>query len=199
MSTIQTARYEQFTRRLLRLVGGSIMPRLQNDLSPVINIEDPADPALLFWKGHLMAVGSCFGTPDAAEFGQCSIFNPLGSGSLIVVKTINQATQAAQIYSLSLSQSRTATVQTRLSFVDTRASLVAVPRAELGFDSAVAPPTSFADLASVSAAIPFVLPSPIVLAPGVGLFVNNLTADAVSTVVFGWLERSAELSELESL
>ncbi len=198
MSTIQTARYEQFTKRLLRLVGGGIMPRLQNDLSPVINIEDPADAALLFWKGHRLASGTAAGTAAAAEFATCSLFNPLGSGVLIVV-LLTQVGPNSIRWQFSLTQTRTALVQTNLRFNDTRAALTAVPRGELGFDSLAAIPTPTIwdqTVAAATAASNFRMP--FVLAPGSGLRVLDTVAANNAQVNFQWLERAAETPELET-
>lgn len=197
MSTIQTARYEQFTRRLLRLVGGSIMPRLQNDLSPVLNIEDPADDALLFWKGHRLANGRATGTAAALEFASVSIFNPLGSGSLLWVRQIHVGLITSTV-DLSFTQDRTGTVSGSLFFSDSRASLVSVPKAELGFDSLAALPTlrGWRQFSNSGTAAQVLLPR-FVLAPGVGLQVTDVAAATALTVSFEWLERSAETPELE--
>jgi len=196
MSKIQTARYEQFTRRLLRIVGGSIMPILQNDLSPVLNIEDPADPALLFWKGHRIAAGSSIAGAVSARFSTGSVFNPLGSGALIVVSNILVRMPGTARFSLSFSQTRTLTVESDLSFIDTRASLVSVPKAEIGDDDFAAIPAAFwrQQANTTGTQVPIVP----VLAPGTGLFVTHNTANTEIRVNFGWLERSAEISELDS-
>jgi len=196
MTTIQTARYEQFTRRLLRLVGGSIMPRLQNDLSPVINIEDPADDALLFWKGHRLASGRATGTSDAAEFASCSLFNPLGSGSLVWVRQILSNINTRTIR-LSLTQSRTAAVQGTLFFSDGRASVTSVPKAELGFDSLAALPTLTGWRQICNSGISVPIRPRFVLSPGVGLQVTDEGTNQGLTVSFEWIERAAETSELE--
>lgn len=195
MSKIQTARYEQFTRRLLRIVGGSVMPILQNDLSPVLNIEDPADDALLFWRGHRLASGEVITGTSAGDFASASLFNPLGSGSLIVLLSLN-IRNTGQRFSLSFSQTRTLTVVTSLSFTDTRASLVSVPKGELGIDQFGAVPANF--WAAVGSTVDADIPIHVVLAPGTGLFVTNETANTAQEARFIWLERSAETSELDS-
>lgn len=196
MSKIQTARYEQFTRRLLRIVGGSIMPILQNDLSPVLNIEDPADDALLFWKGHRLANGRATGTSGVAEFASASIFNPLGSGSLIWVRQILSNINTRTVR-LSFTQNRTAGVQSTLFFSDGRAALVSVPKAELGFDSLVALPalTGWRQICNSGISVP--IRPRFVLSPGVGLQITDEGTNQAFTVTFEWIERTAELSELE--
>lgn len=199
MSTIQTARYEQFTRRLLRLVGGSIMPRLQNDLSPVINIEDPADPALLFWKGHKLAAGTVStGTPGAAEFATASVFNPLGSGKIVWVYSINFLIGGNRNMALSLSQTRTAVVVTTLRFTDSRAAVASVPICELGIDVPTAVPARFWTVQTASGEVRNPEPVTVILHPGFGLFVTNTVVQQSMGVNFAWLERSAETPELES-
>ena len=85
MSQIQTARYEQFIRRLLRLVGRNVLVDVQADISPVLQLEDPSDPALLFWKGHKICIGRAAGTSIAAEFPQITIFNPASSEIVVSV------------------------------------------------------------------------------------------------------------------
>lgn len=198
MSKIQTGRYEQFTRRLLRLVGGSIMPLIQNDLSPVLNIEDPADDALLFWKGHRLANGQVTGTANATEFAACSIFNPLGSGSLIWVRQIRPGLAGSQ-WDVAFTQNRTAAVSSSLFFSDSRASLTSVPKAELGFDSLAALPSLRGyRLGGNSGTSALNLTPRFVLAPGVGLQIIDQVAATTNTVSFEWIERSAEVSELDS-
>jgi len=195
MSTIQTPRYEQFTKRLLRIVGGGIMPRLQNDLSPVINIEDPADHALLFWKGHKLASASVSVPITAVRFGAAGLFNPLGSGRLITIETITLRSGGGNFVTFSLTQTRTLNVLATLSFTDSRASLAAVPVGEIGEDDFAAVPANFFRVVA-SATTVFLRPS-IVLAPGVGLLLTNNTAATAWEANFTWLERDAETTELE--
>lgn len=198
MSKIQTGRYEQFTRRLLRLVGGGIMPLLQNDLSPVLNIEDPADDALLFWKGHRLANGRSTGTSAVAEFAICSIFNPLGSGVLVWVRQIYSNANTSTIR-CAFTQTRTTGVQGTLFFSDGRASLTSVPRAELGFDSAVALPalSGWRQVCTAGVSSGLILPR-FVLPPGVGLQIIDQSTNQLFNVSFEWIERDAEISELQS-
>lgn len=196
MSVIQTGRYEQFVRRLFRIVDGGVLPRLQNDVSPVLAIEDEADDALLFWKGHRLANGRATGTAAAGENGACSIFNPLGTGVLVWVRTIRTSTSNAAVIRCAFTQDRTSTVQSTLFFSDSRASLITVPRAELGFDSLAAlPDGGFSQFANTGRAGENWHPR-YVLAPGVGLQIINQTQAEILTVGFEWIERSAEDSEL---
>lgn len=199
MSTLQTARYEQFLRRLFRLVEGGVLPRMQNDVSPVINIEDPADDALLFWKGHRLASGVVAGTAAVAEFGTASLFNPLGSGKLVVVRAIRVGL-SSPIWTFGFTQDRTGTVQSNLRFSDTRAALTTVPTAELGFDSEAALPTvQIWRVQTNNATAGAVLIPKFVLAPGTGLQVANNTTNNAIVVNFQWLERTAEDSELRTV
>lgn len=198
MSTMNTARYEQFLRRLFRLVEGGVLPRMQNDVSPVINLEDPADAALLFWKGHRLASGFGSGLSAVAEFAGVSLFNPLGSGILVVVThVVSNAVNGS--FQWSFTQNRTGTVQTDLRFGDTRAAVATVPKCEIGFDSLAALPTPAIWSQRILGLEPRDYGPPIVLAPGFGLMVTLEVANSQPTVSFGWLERSAEDSELKTL
>ena len=198
MSRIQTARYEQFTKRLLRLVGGSIMPLVQNDLSPVLNIEDPSDQALFFWRGHRLASAAILGqAPAAGEFASVSLFNPLQSGKLLVLLNHDLHGNSAIRVGYSFSQTRTLNVESTLSFCDTRASLVSVPSGEVGNDSFAAIPARIWEVlanTTPSAGEPLWT---CVLAPGTGVFWTALTADTQIQVFPQWLERTAETTELE--
>lgn len=173
------------------------MPRLQNDLSPVINIEDPADAALLFWKGHILASGTCEGTADALEFATGSLFNPLGSGKLLVVRKIIVGL-GSDTWRAAFTQDRTGTVQTTLGFNDSRASLVAVPAGELGFDSLAVQPARKWMVARLATGGADGFPT-FVLHPGVGVQIWSIAAADSIVVAFEWLERTAELPELEGL
>jgi len=197
MSTIQTARYEQFTRRLLRIVGGSVMPRLQNDLSPVINIEDPSDDALLFWRGHRLASGTTSGTADALEFAECSLFNPLGSEKLVVLLGVRFSLSGATGLQANLTQTRTLVPSALSFFNDTRAAGTTRPTAEVGFSSLAALPTniSFTWWAGANGQ-DSTFPS-WVLSPGFGIAITHQVAAAFLGVSWYWLERSAELSEIQ--
>jgi len=194
MSTIQTGRYEQFTRRLLRLVGGGIMPRLQNDLSPVLNVEDPADDALLFWKGHRLANGQASGTAAVAEFSAISLFNPLGSSVMVWVRRIY--IRRGGDMQCSFTQDRTANVAATLFFSDGRASLTSVPRVELGFDSlaALPSPLGFRFDPTAATAASNVTPR-FILPPGVGLRIVQTATNSLASISFEWIERDAEISE----
>ena len=199
MSKIQTGRYEQFTRRLLRLVGGSIMPLIQNDLSPVINIEDPADIGLLFWKGHRLASGTDSGTSDAAEFEVISLFNPLGSGKIINVLAMRCFLASDASLTLSITQDRTANVSPNVFFADSRAAVAARPVGEVGEDSLAAAPTNTGwSWFSAGAGGEQINQPQFVLSPGFGLQVTHPTAQSFIGVSFYWLERTSEGPELES-
>lgn len=88
-SRLQTARYEQFLRRLLRIVEGGVLPVLQGDISPVLSLEDPVDPALLFWKGHNLAWGQVVAPAVVGANSTIFISNPSDSERLVVVQTVS--------------------------------------------------------------------------------------------------------------
>lgn len=192
MSQIQTARYEQFLRRLLRIVEGDILPQLQGDISPVLQMEEPSDPALLFWKGHNLAVGHVVRPAGVAENGLITLTNPPASSKLIDILMVH-FDGSFDIGMQVQPGVGTGNAGSR-EFIDTRHdSLVTEPVLDLGTALSVLLLGNFFINASPN---PIYSTIPWVLAPNTTLLITQDALNTVLEVSVVWLERTAEDSEL---
>lgn len=194
MTQIQTARYEQFLRRLLRIVSGNVMHTLQGDISPVIQMEDPQDAALLFWKGHNLACGHVVASAVPAFNGLIIMHNPPGSGRLVVLEQIHLL--GPNIVAMQIQPGTAGGNSGQTQLMDSRNTpLVSLPVTRFTVTSTDVLNGTFLSQPSPN---PRTVRLPWVLQPNTLL---SLTQNALNTVFeasFVWLERSAEASELTS-
>lgn len=193
MSRIQTARYEQFLRRLLRIVDGDVLPELQGDISPVIQMENPSDPALLFWKGHNLAQGQVVSAAQAALNSVVFLENPPGSSKIIDVLDIHVL--GANIVGMQVEPGAVGGSVGVKQFIDSRHNpLISEPTGILNTSGSAAVLGNFFEQASPN---PRHIDIPFVLVPNTFLRITQDAINVLFEVSMVWLERTAEDSELQ--
>jgi len=197
-SDLNQTRYDQLIRRVGAIIGpGSKVSEALTELFPVIDVERVPGELLLL-GGTQLCLGAAVTTGDALERPRIQLFNPVGSGKLITVSSMQLSSQNTGITRYAIDNvALTDGLGTEL-FRDSRLGRVARPVGQIRSDSLVAIIDANAImrlLASTTKTIED--PNSIaVLSPGFGLSVGHETIQATIQVTFNWRERIAEQSEL---
>lgn len=199
MSEIQQNRYDQLLRRVADLKGpGSKVNDALTELFPMIDVENvPGE--LLALSQMSLAFAGVQRASIAAEFPRVMLFNPAGSGKLVVVSSVmvvnNSSVQTIR-YTVT---PNTIGVDLGIAlFRDTRLGLLSRPTAQIQTASTVVQ-TGATSQFNLGQNVPIVLEdenSLFVLEPGTGLEFGGDQAQSVIQVNYRWRERVAEPSEL---
>jgi len=197
MGRVQTARHDGLLRRLFSIKGeGSLLPETLGDLFPTLDVESvPIE--LLRLSGWELGIGGLTVTAAVGTTGGVQIFNPAGSGKIVV------PTKCLYVSNTSDGVFLGVTDVALLSAVvgrqrDTREGVTARTSALIREGDNATPPVGAAQFRTVSnTQQQFEDPNGLaVLAPGTGLtFVSIATNPTIRFGVF-WRERTAEPSEL---
>ncbi len=195
---LQQTRYDQLIRRVGAIIGpGSKVAEALSELFPVIDVERVPGELLLLGGTHL-CIGAARVAADVAESPRVQLFNPVESGKLITVSSVQVATQTAgQINYATSIIALTNGVGTEV-FRDRRLSTVGGPVGEIRTDSTVALTDAHGQIRlGVNVTNTLEDPNSIaVLPPGSGFEVGGTVLNSALTVTFNWRERVAEQSEL---
>lgn len=191
-SRLQTARYEQFLRRLLRIVDGDILPVLQGDISPVLSLEDPLDPALLFWRGHNLAMAQGTQAGAAGVFSRFDFHNPANSTRIMVFDHVMVISTNGAFGIMSTGPTAGTAITTK-AFIDTR-NATSVPLMDIQRQTGVS--LGEGQYRFQNGTNNTVVRLPIVLAPNGTFIVQSLVANETLVVNAVWTERSAESPEI---
>jgi len=98
---LQQNRYDQLVRRVGGLIGpGAKVAEALSELFPTIDVENlPGE--LMKLAGWTLAFGASSRTAAGGQFVKFQVFNPVGSGNLIVVDSFSISTLNAQTVSYS--------------------------------------------------------------------------------------------------
>lgn len=200
MTEIQQNRWDRLVRRVAGIVGGgSQVNDTLNELFPTIDVENVPGELLALMNTQ---IGWCSSqlAPSVANFNHHQLFNPAGSGSLVVVTTVSFFSTTTVIFRFSNFLGALTTLVGNERRRDTRAGVLA---------SLVAQQRSAQD--AVSGGLDYrirdianeqqTVQDPngvVVLFPGTGLTVSAESANILTTVGFMWRERAFEPSEVIS-
>lgn len=195
---LQTNRYDQLIRRVGGLYGpGSKVTEVIPDVMPVIDLERvPSE--LLFLQGWRIGMGGSSLIAIVGETPKHQLFNPVGSGKLVVVTTVLWSTDAAEAIEMTLSAIPLATAVGNNIFRDSRSGVAEATTAQVRNESSVTGTigtTTFRCLSNT----PWTLQDPngiAVLAPGTGLNIGLGDTNGALRGNFFWRERVALESEL---
>lgn len=179
------------------LKGKVVAPNLGQELVPVVLVDDLANRPS--WYGQTVERPAGGGmmqfAPAAGQFGSLQLFNPGGSGLIVLVETI--------IYSLSIGVAfircdlgaALPTVQTTGTYRDTRLAngQSLITTSQIRSDTSAA--TGIGSIVGgtlTTANFPVQYPIGFTLLPGNGLKVCCGSADAVLSCMFLWRERTIE-------
>ncbi len=197
-SEIQQNRYDQLVRRVGGIIGpGSKVSEVITELFPVIDVERVPGELLLL-AGMRLAHGGGTTTSAAGEVQSWQVFNPIGSGHLIVVTKAVLSAQSTDNFNLDITTTQFASNPGTETFRDSRLG-TQDPIGVIGEDSAVGA-TSPNFVVRVLGNTPYTWEDPngiAVLFPGSGLNIGNATVqNIIVNAGFFWRERPFEQSEV---
>jgi len=198
MTEIQQNRYDQLIRRVNNIVApGSMVADALAELFPTIDVENvPGE--LLALMGTDLAVGASVLTGAAGETAHIQIFNPVGSGKLITVTQVIARSSVDSIIRIGVNNTVLSSGVATQTYRDRRKDVTERPTGAMFQASLVA----FVDgnwTIGAEAGVSIFLRDDngiVVLNPGSGIEVGNISAASQMTVTFMWRERVAEPAEL---
>jgi len=197
MGSIQQSRYDHLLRRTTaQYGGGSKLGEALEDLFPVLEVENTTSE-LLRATGWKLGASQRFRNPGAGTATRIQLFNPPGSGHLVVITQVLVGSEANDPVTMGPSFDALATLSVAGNQRDTREGVLreTVALNQTEDDALIASSVNIELLATPS----FVLTDPndvAVLAPGTGWRVGSTSVDRSLRVSFFYRERVAEPEEL---
>jgi len=198
VSEIQQNRYDQLLRRVADLKGpGSKVNDALTELFPMFDLENvPAE--LLLLGGWRTGLGSAQITGEVASISRVQLFNPAGSGHLVVVTRVDHASTVTNVVEMDTVNIALSISPGGANFRDTRMGVATTPVAQIRtqLDATGLAPTWVQRAASN---VNFTIQDNngiAVLAPGTGLVLAPNVVNVTFHCSFFWRERVAEPSEL---
>ncbi len=198
-SDLQQTRYDQIIRRVGGIIGpGSKVSEALTELFPTIDVENiPAE--LLILGGWRMAMGAVRISAVPAEVPKAQLFNPTGSGLIIVVERINATGSSTQSIRMAVTATPLDVDGGNEQFRDTRAGVANVPVGSVRFESTAGNVSNIWEQTELGNT-PVILESSqkgiLVLAPGTGVNLGPAETNVLFACGFLWRERVALESEL---
>ena len=198
MAELQQNRYDQLIRRVGGIIGvGSMVSEAIGELFPMIDVETNKGE-LLALSGTGIAWGRTFTGAVAGQNSRAQLFNPAESGKLITVTSLWVSPAVAAFVEVGNLQVALGALSAVPRFRDSRFGTTLTPVGELRTDNNVgATPATFRIFASAVESFRLTDENDVmVLSPGFGCTLSNVSVNAELQVGFIWRERAAEPSEL---
>jgi len=198
VTEIQQNRYDQLMRRVVDAKGpGSMVNDALTELFPMLDVENlPAELQLL--SGTRIAFAGEELAPGVGNIAKIQLFNPAGSGQLVIVDVVQLATGTSTAINMTLTAITFPTAPGIELVRDTRLGVSQGTTAALQTDvgvGTVAQSLVFRAIANTTVTIGG-SGSVAVLAPGTGLLLGTASSNVTLDVNFFWRERVAQASEL---
>ncbi len=198
MTELQQSRYDQVLRRVGDLKGpGSKVNDVLTELFPMFDVEN-LQPELFLLGGQLLSMGASNLDGGVGAVPNIGLFNPEGSGKLIIVTSCIVSSLNTQTIFFSTQHTAFTTLVTTNLSRDTRVVAPELPVGQIREETSVGLLFANGEI-RISSNTPFTLTDPnglAVLAPGGGFAVGGNTFDSHLFASFLWRERVAEPSEL---
>ena len=196
---LQQNRYDQLVRRVGGLIGpGAKVGEVLAELFPMLDVETlNAELSLLSsWR---LGFSSHNAVAAAGDLQLIQLFNPAGSGNLVVVERVDMRVDSDQFVAYAMVNAALATLAAQHDVRDTREGIQLPPIGQVRTVSQVG---GIADvgLIFVQTNINATIEDKrglFVLAPGTGVTFVGSVANTGLAVSFLWRERAAEASELQ--
>jgi len=201
-SPIQISRFDKMLRRMLNVVGrGAVVTTLLEDVFPVMDLMNPA-PEMRFLGLEFMAFGHA--TRNSVEFNAVQLFNPVGSGNLVIIDAVTVLSEDPLGVHAAISTVELSSVAANKQFRDIRAAGVFAKELPVADLRSANDPVGSTILSTIRATIP---PLPelsldsngiavAVLNEGSGFTLENDSASTLLRANFFWRERAADPAEL---
>jgi len=198
MTEIQQNRWDQLVRRVAGVVaGGSQVNDTLNELFPTIDVETlNAELGLL--SGWRLAFGSTVQTQLAANLNHSQIFNPVGSGQIVVLERVDLFSATAQRIEFVLALTGLASFTSNPNLRDSRVGITTGPIAQLREVQQVGGLPQVG-IATIEAGVTFTINEKLglfVLAPGTGVTFATTIVNSSFNISYLWRERVAQPAEL---
>lgn len=197
MGRIQTGTFDNLIRRLYSIKGGgSELSETLGDVFPILDLENlPSE--LLVLRGWVLGMGRIINISAVAATNVHQLFNPPGSGKLVVVTSLRVGTSVAS--TVNYGPAFTALTDTSVAGTkrDTRARSLKPTTSLLqeedsapvsAFGSVLFPANSVFDLTDRNEVA--------VLVPGTAFRISEVGTNQTMRTSWMWRERTAEPSEL---
>jgi len=198
MTEIQQNRWDQLIRRTANIVSpGSMVGDALNELFPVLDVET-LNAELAFLSGWNLAMASSTLNASVTETNHHQLFNPAGSGQIIVLERVD-IRSSALVFVRFLTTATALTDFTSNSLKrDTRAGVTAIPVGQVR-DVQQVGGVSLVGVIVVRADVNEVIAEKkglFTLAPGTGVTFATVSLNVATSINFWWRERVAEPAEL---
>lgn len=194
---VQQTRWDRVVRRVTGSVGpGSRVSESISELMPVMDIERvPAE--LLILGGTQVVMGSSRAGAVAATFPHVSVRNPLESGNILTISSVQLFSTASQLLNIALSENVLPVAGTQ-EIRDGRRGVTSEPvgRSEIDNPLVVGPAGGTLRLQALEPFLWFDPNGIAVLPPGISLIISANQVNTSLEAGWLWRERPAEESEL---
>lgn len=197
-SELQQNRYDQLIRRVGGIVGpGSKVSEALTELFPTLDVENV--PAELLW---LMGTRICQGggriTAVAGQAGRMQLFNPVGSGKLVILTDVHFASALTTTAMWAITPTIFGVPTSTEVFRDTRELPPTAPTAQMHAQTSIALSGGTSQTRVLGSTDLHIHDenSIAVLAPGTGFQIGSGTFNSDVWIGMMWRERPAEQSEL---
>jgi len=195
---IQQNRYDQLLRRVGGLIGpGSKVSEVLSELFPVLDVES-LNAELAFLAGWRLAFGSLSHNGSSGDLNHVQLFNPVGSGMIVVLERVDFRSDLAQTIRYGLSTVALADFTANEAMRDTRQGILLSPVAQLRDVQQVGGIAAVGQIRLIVNVNQTLKEKKglFVLAPGTGVTFASTVITSFTTMSFLWRERVAEPSEL---
>lgn len=197
---IQQTRYDRLMRRVAGIIGpGSKVKEVLPTLFPTLDVELGQYAELMLLQGTRLGLGAVDLLPIVGEVNHSQLFNPVGSGLLVVPTHVVFYSSARQFFRWNFAVAALTTDVGNTGLRDTRELGGPVAQIRSVQQAGGAPLTWEMIVATDVAGVTQTLENQsglAVLAPGTGMTFTSTLANTQTTVAFLWRERIAEESEL---
>jgi len=198
VTELQQNRYDQLLRRVGGLIGAkSMVNDALTELFPMIDVEN-LNAELALPAGTRLAFGSISFVASAGDLNHAQLFNPAGSGSVVILERVDIRSSALQDVRYGLATAGLTNFTANQALRDTREGILTQPVAQVRDVQQVGGIAQFGQII-VRGDITFTLREKrglFVLGPGTGITFATTLANTTGSLTFLWRERVAEQSEL---
>lgn len=197
MGRVQTGAFDNLIRRLYSIKGGgSELSETLGDVFPILDLENlPSE--LLLLRGWVLGMGRIANTSAIATNNAHQLFNPAGSGLLVVLTSLRLTANDAQIVNFGPAFTALVTTSVAGAWRDTREAVIKATTSLLQEeDNGTA--STFGSIELVSG-VTFQMSDPnglAVLLPGTAFRITDQTTNKVLRSSWMWRERPFEPSEV---